>query len=324
MLKTEQLRCFVAAMREGSFTEAGKALNLSPSAVAYNVEALEDQLNAGLLIRKPASGVSATREGLRLLRMVDPLLAEMSEIEALFASKGKQLQGELVIGCQEGLSWSLAPRAIERLTARHRKLSVIQKTVFMDEGNEPVLSGHVDVLITFLVNPVPESGVDIEILCEPNSYALMRADHPLADRRDGAQLEELARYPHVFISDGPAFDLFTGMYHDKNLTPEFAMVSNISTAAQAIVGRCDSISLRVVKPAHNLSPLGDRLAFIPVINSSRHASVAMVSAKRKHGVRSPKIEAFANECRHLFKDGTMRAHLFYDDAAPNSPGDRDA
>lgn len=312
MLKLDQLHCFVTVVREGSFTDAAKALNLSPSAIAYKVEALEAQLNIGLLIRKPASGVTVTREGARLLRMADPLLAEMSEIEQLFGAKGKQLRGELVIGCQEGLGWSLAPRAIEKLTARHGKLSVRQKTVFMDEGNEPVLSGDVDVLITFLVNPVREPGVDIEILCEPNSYALMRADHPLAARRDGADLEELVRYPHIFISDGPAFELFTGIYRDRNLTPEFSKVSNISTAAQAMVGRSDAISLRVVRPAHDLSPLGDRLAFIPLKNATRHASIAAISGKRKHGARSPRIEAFVAEYRRLFQDGSMRAHLFYE------------
>ncbi len=311
MLKIDQLRCFAAALRGGSFAEAGKVLNLSPSAVAYNVEALEDQLNAGLLIRKPASGVSATREGMRLLRMIEPVLAEMGEIEQLFANKGRQLQGELVVGCQEGLSWSLAPRAIEQLTARHRRLKVTQKTVFMDEGNEPVLSGEVDVLITFMVDVKPEPGVEIEILCEPNSYALMRAGHPLGHRGEGVRLADLAGYPHVFISDGPALELFTGMYRDKGLAPEFATVSNISTAAQAIVGRQDSISLRVVKPAHNLSPLGDELAFVPIIDSSRHAIVTAIWTKRKHGARPPKVEAFVAACRGLFADGTMRAHLFY-------------
>lgn len=311
MLKIDQLRCFAAAIREGSFTEAGKSLNLSPSAVAYNIEALEEHLGAGLLIRKPASGVSATREGLRLLEMVDPLLAELGEIEQLFGNQTKRLQGDLVVGCQEGLSWSLVPRAIEGLSRHHEQLKVTQKTVFMDEGNEPVLQGQVDVLITWVVNPVPMPGVDMEVLCVPNSYALMRAVHPLAQRQEGVRLEELIPYPHVFISDGPAFALFSGMYQDKNLTPQYAMVSNISTAAQSIVGRCDYISLRVVKPAHNLSPLGDKLAYIPLIDSTRRASVVAISAKRKHGSRPPKIEAFVTECRQLFADGSMRAHLFY-------------
>ena len=311
MLKVEQLRCFLTAIAEGSFSEAGRVLNLSASAVAYNVEALEHALNTGLLLRRPSSGVTPTAEGLRLQRLAEPLLRELLEMEQVFSSKGRVLKGELVVGCQEGLSWSLVPRAIERLTARHPQLRIIQKTVFMDEGNAPVLNGAVDVLITFVVGSLPEPAIDMQVLCEPNCYAMMRANHPLAGSTEGARLEDLARYPQIFIVDGPAYGLFTGLYRDKGLTPEQAMVSNISTGAQSIIGRCDHISLRIVRPAHALSPLGDPLAFIPILEGSRRPSVVASCARRKNGRRPPKVEAFVSECRSLFDDGTMRAHMFY-------------
>lgn len=311
MLKIEQLQCFSTALREGSLTKAADTLNMSPSAVAYNIEALEDRLNTTLLIRKQARGVSATAEGKRLLFMAAPLLNDIDEIEQSFANKGRKLHGELVVGSQEGLSWSLIPRAIERITTKYPELRISQKTVFMDEGNAPVLSGAVDVLLTFVVNPPPEPGVDVEVLCNPNSYALMRAGHPLADNPDGVKLEELAKYPHVFILDGPAWNLFTGMYLDKGLTPNFDKVSNISTGAQAIVGRCDSVSLRVVKPAHEYSPLGDRLAYVPLSDSTRNATVVATCATRKHGRRPAKIEAFISTCNELFADGSMKDHFYY-------------
>lgn len=311
MLKIEQLRCLATALREGSFAGAARLLNMSPSAVAYNIEALEDRLGTTLLVRKQASGVSATAEGARLLAMAGPVLNDIEDIEQIFVDKGRKLRGELVVGCQEGLSWSLVPRAIERLSAKNPDLRVSQKTVFMDEGNAPVLSGAVDVLITFVVNPAPVPGVDVERLCEPQSYALMRGGHPLAASGEGVRLAELAEYPHVFIVDGPAWELFTGMYRDKGLTPRFDKISNISTGAQAIVGRSDSVSLRVVKPAHDRSPLGDPLAFVPIADSTRQVTVVAASATRKHGRKPAKIESFISECRSLFADGTMRAHLYY-------------
>lgn len=313
MLKAEHLRCFVASIKEGSFAEASKTLNISATAVAYNVEALESRLKTTLLVRKQANGVSATRDGQRLFARADSILKELLEIEELFCfGRERSFRGELIVGCQEGLSWSLVPRAIERLNARHPNLSVVQKTVFMDEGNAPILSGAVDVLITFVVNPPPDSGVDTEILCEPSSYAMMRAGHPLSENRSHVNLEELVQYPHVFILDGPAWDLFTGMYRDKGLTPKLDKVSNISTSAQAIVGRSDSVSLRVVKPAHDRSPLGDQLAFMPIADATRHATVVAAWAKSKHSGAPAKVEGLVAECRELFANGVMREHLFYD------------
>lgn len=311
MIKLDHLRCFTTAVREGSFAEAGKRLHLSPSAVAYGVEMLESRLGTTLLFRKAASGVSITSDGSRLLPRAEFLLQELAETEELFLARERTLSGELIVGCQEGLSWSLVPRAIQRISVRHPAVTVTQKTVFMDEGNSPILSGAVDVLITFAVNPSLDPRVHTEALCEARSYALMRADHPLTRIGDNVTLADLARYPHVFILDGPAWDYLTGLYHEKGLTPAFDKVSNISTSAQAIVGRSDSVSLRIVKPAHDQSPLGDRLAFVPISDATRNATIVAAWPKSRNGLPSAKVDAFVSECRALFDDQSMRNHLFY-------------
>lgn len=310
-MKTEQLRCFVAACQFGSFTEAGKAIGLSPSAIAYNVETLEAQLRVALFLRRPSSGVRMTREGVRLFTAVEPLLAELAEIEESFPKRGKVLNGEIIVGCQEGLSWSLVPRAIERLMSKHPGLKIQPKTVFMDEANSPILSGAVDVLLTFLLAPVTDSGVEVVDLCEPQPYALMREGHPLHDGRKSVSLSDLAGYANVFIGDGPALELFNGMYADKGFSPPVHLISNVSTGAHAIVGRCDSVSLRYARPLHNQSPLGDRLVYMPLSDPTRRTEIVAIFPARRDGGMSPKVDAFLSECKNLFADGTMKAHLNY-------------
>src|ERR1700748_3985780 len=230
MLKTEQLRCFIATVDAGSIAAAGARLNLSPSAVGYAIDALEDQLKTSLLIRRRSAGVSLTPDGARLLQLVRPLVQEIVDVNNLFAGRDGNLTGELIIGCQEALSWSIAPRAIERISKRHPSLNIALKTIFMDQGNRPLIDAEVDVLVTFLVNPAEDPGIDQEILCYPKPYAMMRRHHLLD--RDGAPvlLAELSKYPQLFIQDGPALDLFAGMYRDQDLSPHYSMVANISTS----------------------------------------------------------------------------------------------
>lgn len=311
MLKTEQLRCFAATVEVGSFAAAAGRLNLSASAVAYAVDALEEQLETRLLLRRRSTGVSLTADGRRLLRLAHGLLQDLAEVENLFAPKGRALTGELTVGCQEGLSWALAPRAIEHVRRKHPGLDVKLKTIFMDQGNGPLLDADVDVLITFLVDAEPDPTVEHLHLCHPTPCAMMRRHHPLD--REGAPLtlRELAQFPQIYIQDGPALELFSGLYRHQGLTPRQAMVTNISTAAQALVGTSDCVSLRIVRPAHPWSPLGDELAFAPVADPHATASLAISTLRPRHGRQSAKVKTFIASCSALIEEDTMRSHLFY-------------
>jgi DNA-binding transcriptional LysR family regulator len=252
MLKIEHLHSFITAADTGSIATAGVRLHMSPSAVSYAIDALEEQLGTCLLIRRRSVGVVLTADGVRLVRVARPWLQQIADIDGMFTARERKLTGELVVGCQEALSWSLAPRAIAELSRRHPSIDVSLKTIFMDQGNRPLIDAEVDVLITFLVDVAEEPVVDQDILCSPAPYAMMRRGHPLDREGEPVPLAELAEYPQLFIQDGPALDLFTGLYREQGLRPRHAMVTDISTAAQSIVGASDSISLRIVRP----QPLG--------------------------------------------------------------------
>lgn len=311
MLKIEQLRCFATAADKGSLVEAARMLNMSSSAVAYNIEALEKLLDTRLLIRRASSGVSVTLDGARLLKRARSFVQEAIEIEQLFPGRGRSIHGDLVVGCQEGLSWSLVPLAIDRLRKQYPDLIISQKTVFMEDGVNPILSASVDLLVTFVLCVSTNSDIETEILCEPKPYALMRANHPLVHLGRAISIAELAKYQQLFIQDGPALELFKAMFQDKGLSAAYNVGSNTSACAQAVVGRCDSVYLRYVRSAQNVSPLGDPLACVPVSDIERGPLLVISSVKRKYARRQAKVEAFISACRGLFDDGTMLDHLTY-------------
>lgn len=141
MLKLEHLRSFIAAADTGSIATAGARLHMSPSAVSYAIDALGEELGTCLLIRRRSVGVGLTADGVRLVRVARPWLQQVADIDGMFTARERKLTGELIVGCQEALSWSLAPRAIAELSRRPPVIDVSLKTIFMDQGNRPLIVG---------------------------------------------------------------------------------------------------------------------------------------------------------------------------------------
>ncbi|NUS10965.1 MAG: LysR family transcriptional regulator, partial [Streptomyces sp.] len=73
------LRTFVAVARHGSFSAAARELGYTQSAVSQHIAALEGDLGAVLLGRRP---VAPTPAGARLLEHAEPLLLRLDAARA--------------------------------------------------------------------------------------------------------------------------------------------------------------------------------------------------------------------------------------------------
>jgi DNA-binding transcriptional LysR family regulator len=72
----DKLRIFHAVARAGSFTGAGKVLNLSQSAISRQVSALEQSLGV-VLFHRHASGIILTEQGETLSRTAQDVSAKL-------------------------------------------------------------------------------------------------------------------------------------------------------------------------------------------------------------------------------------------------------
>lgn len=310
MLKIEHLRHFIAVTETGSFAAAAIKANISASSIRNSIEKLEASLNIYLFIRKPANGVALTEDGRILLEHGKQLLFDAEQIEATFIDKDHKLRGNLTVGCQEGLTWSLVPRAIDLVNKSHPDLKISMQTIWMDTKFETLDRGEVDVLITFILEKETPPKYEVMELCVPSACVMMRKGHPL-DTGKPVRLENLYEYPHIFIKDGPAFPLFYGMYRNVNLEPNIHMFSNISTGTQSVIGRSNAVSLRILRPAHNFTPLGDEMVVPPIANEMPGPRLVAIINKRKRKLGSDKVIEFQAACQKLFMSGEMRKHIYY-------------
>jgi len=85
--RARELALFVAIMDHGSFSAAGRALGLSPSAVARTLDRIEARLGVRMLLRSTRT-LTLTAEGQAYLQAARRILADLNDAEQQIADQG--------------------------------------------------------------------------------------------------------------------------------------------------------------------------------------------------------------------------------------------
>ena len=166
-----EVRAFVAAVEEGSFTDAAIALRVSQASVSRTISPLEARVGDPLLRRLPR-GCEPTPVGRRLLPHAARLLAEAQR----FGDAVHERHGELRLGYAWSALGARTPRLQRAWAAEHpeRELRLIRRNS-------------------------PTAGLS-EGLCD---VAVVR--HPLDERRFASVVVGLERRLVAFPADDPAW-----------------------------------------------------------------------------------------------------------------------
>jgi DNA-binding transcriptional LysR family regulator len=136
----DDLVAFAAVARERSFTRAGAVLGLSPSALSHAMRGLEKRLGVHLLARTTRS-VAPTAAGERLLRSLDPALAEVARGLSALADWRDQPSGAVRLATFGYAARTvLAPR-LPRFLLDHPDISV---EVIVDDRLIDLVAGGFD------------------------------------------------------------------------------------------------------------------------------------------------------------------------------------
>lgn len=192
-MDTHLLRTFVTVVRLGSFSAAAAELRYTQAAVSQQIAALEGDLKACLLNRRP---VTPTEAGARLLEHVEPILLRLDAARADLARMTSAPAARLMVGSTPLAGG--APMLAAALTALRRRTPRLDVTVRVGPRATVmtgVAQGGSDVgLVDGLTAPgdslpllAPLSGVGVS---EAEVVVVLPADHPLAGRA-GIRLADL-------------------------------------------------------------------------------------------------------------------------------------
>ncbi len=193
----EQLRALDAALRAGSFGQAGEALGLTHGAISRHVAALEAMLGAPLFRRGP-KGAEPTALARRYHAEVAPLLAGIEEATRRAATRRRRAQdagGEVRIGVVPTFAarW-LLPR-LPDFNAAHPAIRV--EVVATTELQDPRRHG-LDFLVRHGIPPWP--GLEAELLLPETLRPVRSPSFPLRGTPSIRAIAE--RLPLIFDVNG--------------------------------------------------------------------------------------------------------------------------
>ncbi|MEU8617896.1 LysR family transcriptional regulator [Streptomyces sp. NPDC048623] len=173
-IELRQLRCLVAIVDEGTFTDAALRLGVSQAAVSRTLAALEQALDVRLL-RRTSRSVTPTATGTRVVAHARRVLAEAAELLRVAAAG----EGTLRVG----YAWSALGRhtpAFQRQWAAAHPGTELQ-LVRVNSPTAGLAEGSCDLAV--LRRPLEDRRFDSAIVGLERRLCVMAADEPLARRR---------------------------------------------------------------------------------------------------------------------------------------------
>jgi DNA-binding transcriptional LysR family regulator len=163
------LRLFARVARKGSFSAAGRELNIPQSTASRTIATLEREIGVALLVRTTRA-VTLTDAGLDFLARIESVLAELDEAEHAARGTG-ELRGTLRIG----LGTNFAVREIiPRLSVFMNQHPALRIDLMMGDQRQDLLAEGVDVALRF--GPLTDSTATArKILGWPRVLAASRA-----------------------------------------------------------------------------------------------------------------------------------------------------
>lgn len=138
------LKLFVRVARKGSFSAAGRDLNIPQPTVSRVISSLEKDIGAALLTRTTRA-VSLTEAGADFLTRIEPVLDALDEAEQAARGSG-ELRGMLRVG----LSSSFAIRGVmPRLPVFLKRYPDLRVELLLDDQRQDLVTEGVDVGLRF-------------------------------------------------------------------------------------------------------------------------------------------------------------------------------
>ncbi len=168
--RARSLEIFAAVMREGSFSAAGRVLDLTPSAVSRAVDRIEERLGVRLLLRSTRA-LTPTAEGQAYLQAARRILADLGDAEQAISDQGAP-RGRLRV------SAALAHGrlcVVPLLGAFNRRYPEILVDIALSDTTVDIAAGQADVAIRF--GPLADSTLTARKLGETRRVIVASPDY---------------------------------------------------------------------------------------------------------------------------------------------------
>jgi LysR family transcriptional regulator, regulator of abg operon len=185
----QQVLDFLAVTQHGSLHAAARAAGQTQPALTKSLRRLEADLGAPLLVRH-AKGVQATEFGQRFLVHAQRLAAEAQQARDTVAQMVGERRGRVEYGISAAASILLAPAAIHRFRRSYPDVELRCRSGLYHTLAPLLRDGRLDFIVCPLPNDVPDPQFACRSLMHSQMVLVARRNHPLADARSLAALQQ--------------------------------------------------------------------------------------------------------------------------------------
>ena len=195
----DQLRTFIAAAEQGSFSAAARKLRRAQSVVSQTMANLEGQLGVALFDRSKRYP-TLTEDGRALLQDARAVAHRMDGFKARAKTLREGLEPELSLSIDVMYPMSELTEAVAGFRDRfpHTPLRLFVEA--LGAVIEPVLQGSFQIGIIGSLPVIPET-IHSEFLLDVPLVTVVAPTHPLAARRGVIPQAELQRHVQLVLTD---------------------------------------------------------------------------------------------------------------------------
>lgn len=295
-----QLNYFIAAGETGSVTRAAERVNISQPSVSSAISHLETEFGVQLFIRHHAQGLTLTPAGKRLLKAAKQSLQSAHDLYEVANESNSIMSGSLNVGSFK----TFAPLIIPKLWSGFKESYPDVDMNVVTGSEEDMLNGlraaQIDAALTYKIHL--SSDMDFTPLAELPTYALVSAEHELAQRNE-VTVADIASEPFVLLNLPLSGQYFLSLFDREGLQPHVISEVTDSTTLRSYVAAGIGVSLMTSRPINNNAETGEPLSYIPLTGSFEPMVIGLATLKDVKPTRV--VQTFHEYCKSRITTGNI-------------------
>ncbi len=294
----KQLHYFVAAGDLNSVTKAAEALHVSQPSISSAILHLEEVTGLQLFVRHHAQGLSLTPSGQQFIRKAKQLLTEADGLAHYAKSLSDDVVGSINVAGFLTFSPILIPGLLKRFLSEYPAVKVNCEEMHQKDIIQGLTNGKFELALTYDLE-LP-SDFEFHPLIELPPFAILGADHPLADRSE-VSLKDLAEHPMILLDWPMSREYFFSLFLSQGLEPNYAYKVQSIEMMRGLVGNGFGYSLGNTPIAKMQAQDGSPLRQVPLKENLRpmRMGVARLADLRLTRVAEAFIATVEEQTREL-------------------------
>ncbi len=280
MIQLSELKVFVTAAEESSFSRAAERLHLSQSAVSQNIQALGHEYGVELFERHGRS-VRLTEAGQALLPMAQEVVSAITRMGEVMNGLDGKIAGQLVIGCSTTSGKYLLPNLVAAFRHEYPLVRVSIKILARDEVIARLIDERLALGVTS--HKIEHHNLEYAPFFEDRVILIVPAHHRWAGF-GRALPADLVDEPMIMREERAG----TMQVLSEGLTPHGITIDMLNPIME--IGNAEAIEMAVEE--------GIGIAFISELAAARGLALGRVKKVEVEGLKLRRTIYLAHNVRH--------------------------